>query len=410
MNRYVRVDRGAGSRAGQLLRHVDDPNRWQVRVFLHRDARGKQVRISEVVIGRKRDAERRLTELLQSRNQGKLAPRSTLTLTQLVKEWLKHKGSVGEATARTVQGYRQVLHRYALPVLGHRRVQDLTLREVEHLYANMRAGTLPRECKAAGWQGKPLGGRAVQLVHTALNQAMKQATRQGMLTHNPLADAAVGTARPKEKRVLAVSEREAFLTAATEQHAFYRLFYKLLLDTGLRPGEACALQWGDLDLTRDRLTVARAVTRGTKGERILAPPKTKKSRRTIPLFGLAPELAEHYRWQAEVGLDESGFVFTNETGGMLAPWALNTREFDRVCQAANITGFTLYGCRHTFATLHLQSGTPLKVVSDWLGHATIQKTANTYMHLSNDASMDWAERHTEWLRREVEATRARAVN
>lgn len=410
MNRYVRVDRGSGSRAGQLLRHVDDPTRWQVRVFLHRDAKGKQVRVSEVVIGKKRDAERRLTELLQSRNMGKLAPRSNVTLSQLAKEWLRHKGGVGEASARTIESYERMLDLYALPVLGHRRVQEITLREVEHLYGLMRAGTLPQQCREAGWQGEALGARTVQLTHTALNQCMKMAVRQGMVTHNALVDAVVGTARPKEKRVLSVAERQAFMEAAVKTQAFYRLLYLVLMDTGMRPGEACALQWSDVDLVNERLTIARAVTRGPKGKRVLAEPKTKRSRRTIPLFGLTDELKAHKRWQEEVGLDESGFVFTNEMGGMLAPWALNTRELDRVLAAANIEGFTLYGFRHTFATLQLGSGTPLTVVSRWLGHSTIQQTANTYQQLSEDASMDWAARHVEWLRRESETAPVSVVN
>ena len=80
MNRYVRVDRGSGSRAGQLLQHSQDPQRWQVRVYLGRLGNGKKQYHSEVIHGRKREAEARLIELLQSKNQGKLSPRSTATV------------------------------------------------------------------------------------------------------------------------------------------------------------------------------------------------------------------------------------------------------------------------------------------------------------------------------------------
>lgn len=89
---------------------------------------------------------------------------------------------------------------------------------------------------------------------------------------------------------------------------------------------------------------------------------------------------------------------------MLAPWAFNKRELQRVAKAAGITStVTLYTFRHTFATVHLQLGTPLKVVSEWLGHFTIQQTANTYQHVSDEIATDYAERY---LIRLVEATRS----
>lgn len=409
MNRYIRVDRGSGSRAGQLLRHYEDPHRWQVRVFLGRDSRGKKLNVSEVVHGTKREAQARLTELLQTRNQGKLRPRSKITLADLVSEWLKHKEGSG-VSARTLASYRNALNTYVLPVLGHRRVADLTLREVERLYADMRAGALPTEAKDAGWRGDPLGARSVQITHTALHQVLKQAVRHGLTALNPIDEASVPSAKSVEKRTLTVAEREAFLTAAIEQGAFYRVLYQALMDTGMRPGEACALTWTDVDFVGEQLTITKAITRGKDGQRISAAPKTAKSRRTIPMFGLRDVLLEHRRWQAEVGLGGTGHVFTNQEGGILAPWAMNKRELDRVTTAAGITGFTLYGFRHTFATLHLQSGTPLKIVSEWLGHATIQQTANTYQHLITEVSMNYAERHVQWLRQEAKAARQAVVN
>src|SRR5690606_19156562 len=159
-----------------------------------------------------------------------------------------------------------------------------------------------------------------------------------------------------------------------------------------------------------RLTVARAVTQGQDGERVTAHPKTSRSRRTIPLFGLEPVLAAHLARQRSVGLDEAGLVVTNQEGRMLAPRTFNRRELERGLATAGIEGpLTLYGFRHTFATLHLQSGTPLKVVSEWLGHSTIQQTANPYQHLSVEVAEDWAARHVAFLE-EASRRAAQQVN
>src|SRR5690625_7540738 len=123
MSRYTPVDRGGSP--GQLLQHTADPQRWLARVFLGRDANGKRRYVSETIYGRKRDAERRLTQLLQHKNEGQLTPRSNLTLADLVKEWIAHKAT--EASPRTLRGYQQNLDYYALPTLGRVRVSNITL-------------------------------------------------------------------------------------------------------------------------------------------------------------------------------------------------------------------------------------------------------------------------------------------
>src|SRR5680860_1508927 len=63
-------------------------------------------------------------------------------------------------------------------------------------------------------------------------------------------------------------------------------------------------------------------------------PKTSKSRRTLPIFGLRDDLLTHFQWQAEHGLDDSGHVFTTQDGRPLAPWTFGKRELQRVLTAA----------------------------------------------------------------------------
>lgn len=391
MSAYVRVDRGTGPRAGQLLQHKDDPKRWQVRVFLFRDEKGRKRYRTEVVHGRKRDAEARLLELLQTKSTGTLKPRHRMTMRELVKEWSEHKQR--DVAPRTLAQYKDCLERYVLPVIGHRRVSDLELREIDALYGLMLRGELPEPTDPKAKKPKALSARTVRLTHAALSQALTQAVRWGYISHNPAADASIPSHKPKEKPVLTASERERFLTACRD--SFYGVFYRTLLDTGLRPGEACALRWSDIDFVRGTISVQRAVTRGKDGEAIIAEPKTAKSRRTVPMLGgLREALLAHLDKQRSVNYDEAGVVFTNTSGVMLRPWTFSTGDLDRTLEQAGVTKeVTLYGLRHTFATLHVAAGTPLKVVSDVLGHATIQQTANTYMHGDQAVTADWMARY-----------------
>ncbi|CAN5797469.1 site-specific integrase [soil metagenome] len=390
MSNYKRVDRGSGPRAGQLLQHADDPRRWQVRAFVGRDEHGRKRYRTQVVHGGKRIAEAALLEMLQHKSTGNLTSRSRLTLRDLVSEWLEHKAR--DVSPRTLTGYRASLENHVLPSLGRRKFSDIQLRDVDHLYGLMLAGELPKPDGERGVTGRPLGGRTVRLAHAALSQALSQAVRWGMIHHNPAAEATIPSHRPREKQPLTGSERVRFLDAC--RNSFYGAFYRTLVDTGLRPGEACALKWTDLDFARGTISVQRTVTRGEHGQAILAEPKTAKSRRTVPMLGgLREELLRHHDWQRDRNLDAEGNVFTNQDGRMLRPWTFSTRDFDRTVRRAGITrSLTLYSLRHTFATLHVAAGTPLKVVSDVLGHSTIQQTANTYMHGDQAVTADWMQR------------------
>jgi len=405
VNQYERVDEGASAHGGQILKHVQDPKRWLVKVFIGRDAKDRKKYASKVVHGTNREARAVLIELQQQKQHGRLAPRGATRLADLVEEWEQHKAR--DVSPRTLKAYVDALHWYVLPTLGRRRLHDISLREIDALYGDMAAGTLPapeanEEGRIEGWQGGALSARTIRLTHVALSRALKQAVKWGLISFNPAAEATLPTDKPKERRPLTLTEREAFIAAS--QGSFHHLLFLTLLGTGLRPGEACGLMWSDLDFANERIHVQRAVTPGADGQRMTAHPKTSKSRRALPMFDLRDPLLAHRAWQAERGLDAGGYVFTNQDGGMLAPWAFNKRELLRIGTAASI-GFpvTLYTFRHTFATVHLQLGTPLKVVSDWLGHSTILQTANTYQHVSDEIATDYAERY---LQRLAQATQA----
>ena len=396
VSRYVSVKEWKGP--GQIKVHRDDehlpsgrPKRWQVMVFIGRDAAGRARHRSKNLRGVFRDAKAAVLALHQQKAGGSLTPRSVMRLEDLAREWLQHKAG-RDVSPRTLQQYSDAFDRYILPSIGHRRLADITLREIDRLYGALLNGTHPRPTGSLGVSGRPLGGRTVRLAHTVLSAALSQAVRWGQIPFNPAAEATTPDHAAKKKEVFTAAERLRFLDAT--QGAFYRVYYRMLLDAGLRPEEACALKWADLDFVRGTIGVQQAVTIGDRGEAVLAEPKAG-SRRTVPMLdGLRSQLLAQMEWQRERGLDESGFVFTNSSGEMLRPWTFSTRELKRVVEAAGISKrISPYSLRHTFATLHVAAGTPLKVVSLLLGHATIQQTADTYMHGDDAVTADWMDRY-----------------
>jgi integrase len=126
--------------------------------------------------------------------------------------------------------------------------------------------------------------------------------------------------------------------------------------------------------------------------------KTERSRRTLALAPivvsglreqrqrqLAERLAAGSRW-----LDE-GFVFTTPTGGPLNAWHV-TRSFQRALAAAGLARQPFHSLRHAYATLLLEQGEELGVVSRILGHSNIATTSGVYAHFTRSLSTRAADR------------------
>ena len=191
-----------------------------------------------------------------------------------------------------------------------------------------------------------------------------------------------------------------------------RLYAAFLLDfaTGLRRGELIALSWDDIDLEQGTAKIWRQITRLEKknGENQRAPVfeqlKTAKSRRTVPISkDVVAELKKHKARQAVEKMDaysmaamhakrhgvevdrgkyykDAGLVFCSETGAALDPNNL-ARIFYNHLSKAGLPHFRFHDIRHTFATLALSEGEPIKKVSAILGHASISITLEIYAHL-----------------------------
>lgn len=162
------------------------------------------------------------------------------------------------------------------------------------------------------------------------------------------------------------------------------------LATGIRPSEALALQWSDVDWQRGSITIQRKLTRLRDNSWKFDEPKTSKSRRSIPLpASLLEALKAHRKAQLEERMQwgkewqDYNLVFTSEGGTPVHERNLLRRYFKPVLTQAGLPAdLRLYDLRHTCATLLLADGENLKVVSERLGHSSITLTADVYAHVS----------------------------
>jgi integrase len=172
---------------------------------------------------------------------------------------------------------------------------------------------------------------------------------------------------------------------------------------GLRRGELLGLRWEDIDLERGVLEVRRSLQR-VGGRRQPVTPKTRTSRRTIPLLGICIDAlrqqAERQDRDRELAGSEwadSGYVFTTTTGTPVEPDNLR-RSWYPIREAAGLGPIRFHDLRHSCVTLLLDLGTAPHIVRDIVGHSDIDVTMTIYAHASLDEKRAALRRLDERLR------------
>ena len=154
----------------------------------------------------------------------------------------------------------------------------------------------------------------------------------------------------------------------------------LMIETGMRVGEALALRWRDVQIFNKRLYVNATVIRlaNKNASRIQDSPKSKSSRRVIPLTNLAIKILEHQKM-----VSPGNFVFSDQNGNNLSYEALRY-QVQKLASEAGVSYMGMHVFRHTFATNCYYKGVDVKILSRLLGHSNPSVTLNVYIHLYGD--------------------------
>ena len=228
--------------------------------------------------------------------------------------------------------------------------------------------------------------KTIRHVHNVLSSALKQAVKWRMLIQNPCELCELPRMERTEMKYFTPEETAIFLETAKDDKYYSALL--LAIETGMRPEEYLGLQWKDIDWENQVLSVRRALVVKKGGGFIFTEPKTKKSRRSIPLSKSVINALKIYRKKQleerlKIGANYQNFdlVFASEIGTPLLHQNFTRRHFKLIRDKAKLPKIRLYDLRHTTATLLLSAGENPKVVSEQLGHASIVLTLDTYSHV-----------------------------
>ena len=313
---------------------------------------GKRVR--KIVKAKlKKDVLAKMRELQATVDQGLPVPDRSVSTGDWLRWWLENV-LPGEVKEATVTNYTDVTDAYLIPYVGRVALARLG---PEHVTAMMRS------LERSGH--KP---RTVALARTVLRRSLADAVRWGKLGRN-----AAALTRPPRKTAVrlddALDAEAASKVLAAAKGDRLQALAELVLAVGLRQGEARNLRWSDVDLTAGALTVREA--------------KTEAGRRSIALPDyMVAVLRAHKARQAKERMtaaywDDPGWVFASTVGTRLDRRNV-LRWWHNLTISAGVGRRRFHASRSTSATLMLNNGVPLEVVSATLGHAGYAITADIY--------------------------------
>ena len=298
---------------------------------------------------------------------------------------------------------------YAMWLNTHtRKVQDTSIT----LYNRFMRNHVLTQQAFKGYQVKKITPAMLQLfvndLSTRLNtykkrlmpfkQTMQQCQTLGIINENPFDKIIYPAPKPapifndrldyytKGQLQQFISSAKALYGCDTNRYRIYALF-RLLAFSGMRRGEALALDWSDIDYNNHTISISKNLALSAGATNKIHPPKTKAGKRDVVVDNNTLAILRH--WQAIQarllllnGKQSMGIVFTNndlndyQMASRLRPWLI------KIANHAGLPRIKVHGFRHTYATLAIQAGMNVKQLQYQLGHDDVQTTLSIYTTLT----------------------------
>lgn len=376
--------RRRGHNEGSIHQRASD-GRWVADLSLGYGVDGKRVR-KRLYGATRAEVNRKLQQAMTSHRDGFTVQTRDQTIGQYLAHWLE-TAVQPSVRPKTYVSYEQVCRVHLIPALGRHKLSKLNAQHVASYMSDKQA---------AG-----ASGAAVNYHRSVLRIALNQAMRWDLVGRNVAALTQPRSHEAKQALPLSAKEADAFLTATRGERL--EALYSVALSLGLRQGEALGLCWQDVDLDDGTLSV-RYQLQVLKGVSKLVEPKTRKSRRTLPIPDVVLQsIKEHRRAQLAERLlagsrwggagqpaadpraerEPWDLVFCSTIGTPLDPSNV-TKHYKQMLAKAKLDERRYHDLRHSCTSFLAARGVAQRVVMEILGHSQLSTTSQIYTHPDPD--------------------------
>lgn len=327
-----------------------------------------------VVLGAVKELSRReARSLLQKRvseiNQGRHRARPMMPLEKFAREhW--EAGALLALKPSSARIYRYNLEKFVIPALGSLRLCDVNRATIQQMLLSTKR--------------KGYSSSTVHSIRITLAKVLQTAVECGYLERNPAHGIQIGDREAKKQRLFLEPSQIQRLLAALSEPCLTIVVTAVL--TGMRIGEILALRWNRLDFLRGNIEISETYSDGMFGT-----PKTRSSRRVIPMSSALREVIESHRARCK-RTNAQDLVFSTTLGTPLSPKNLYNRVLAPACDSIGLPRVSWHSFRHGNATLLGEFGESVKTAQSILGHSDIETTLNIYIHAIPDSQRRAVER------------------
>ena len=343
-------------------------------------------------------------DIFRDKSEGIRTDARNVTVNDVYDLWVKIKKGLKD---NTFQNYKYMYEQFVYPDFGKMRVTLLKRSDIRRFYNKLA-------------DDKCLKVSTIDNIHTVLHQVLDLAVEDNCLRNNPSDNALKELKQSRnfemERRKALTQPEQALLMSfltKSEQYRHWRPIMTVMLEAGLRVGEATGLRWEDIDLENETIDINHTLVYYSHANKNcyfgVNTPKTAAGRRVVPMTRAVKEaFEEERRYQEENGITcqvhidgFTDFIFVNRFGLAQHQGTLNKaiRRIMRDCnqevleehskhkksgEPVLLPRFSCHSLRHTCATRLCEAGVNMKVIQDVLGHADIQTTMNIYAEATKD--------------------------
>lgn len=302
------------------------------------------------------------------------------TFKELANEWISLQEESHELKNSSLLRMKSCRER-TYNAIGGILVSKLTYRNVQSFITSLSRDGVNQHT------GKGLAKKTQQHYVTFISDVLLYAKKCGIIDDIPCRDITFTKTEKKEKEVYSLSEAKMILALINKKAPLnYKVFYNLLVYSGMRRGEVLGLEYKDFDFDASVLSIRRTSNYHQGYGTYTDTPKTKAGYRSLfiqpKLLTLIKQLQLEQKQQAAACGDlwvDSDRLFISWNGKPLHP---NTpyKWLKRFCEHENLPFKALHSFRHFVASQALASGVDAKAVSSLLGHSQTSTTLNIYAH------------------------------